>query len=66
MRTDILRESLRRSGLTNGQVARICGLNKQTITNVLSGQNSPTVRTLELLCGAIGLDITELFKYNKQ
>lgn len=51
-----------RQELTLRAVAERCGLSVTAISQIERGENSPTVASLHLLAGALGVAITEFFR----
>ena len=51
-----------RQDLTLRAVAERCGLSVTAISQIERGENSPTVASLHLLAGALGVAITEFFR----
>ncbi len=49
------------AGLTQGELASIAGLCKETVCNVETGSTVPARRTAKSLAAALGVDILELF-----
>ena len=48
-------------GLTAGMIVKACGLNRQTVWGLLSGQ-SPSIKTLNKIMNGLGVDIASLWR----
>lgn len=53
---------LRDSGLTQTEVASVCGVTKQAISNIVVLGYMPSARTLHNLCSNYGLDHNEVYR----
>ena len=48
--------------LSQGALARICGIARPRISELESGNANTTVETLEMLAAALGVEVTDLLK----
>ena len=55
-----LREILQRYGVSQRQLARSCGLDEQTVSNLCNGRHQPTWKTILRVLTAIGADLGDL------
>lgn len=62
-RADLLRAAKAALSLTNDEIREATGLSVSTIANALRGgdKETPTTDTLNLLCGSLGLKMSDLF-----
>jgi transcriptional regulator with XRE-family HTH domain len=56
-----LRELMRLRGVSQRKLAKLAGIDLVTVSHILTGKVSPTVRTLEKIAGALGVEVSELF-----
>ena len=56
-----LRELLDERGWTEYRLAKESQLNESTIANIYRRNNVPTVATLEAICGAFGMTLSDFF-----
>jgi XRE family transcriptional regulator, regulator of sulfur utilization len=49
-----------RRGLTQGQIAKLCGLPRSTVANIETGASNPTLAVLTRLASALQLSLEEL------
>ncbi len=59
-----IKESRKRKGLTQRQLADLIGVKHNSISNWENNQNKPDPDTLELLCGALDVSPSYLLGYN--
>ena len=50
-----------RQGLSQGDLAQICGVSRQTINAIEKGDYNPTVNLCIAICRALGKTLDELF-----
>lgn len=60
----IIREVMRRKGLTTSELAKKLGVTRETIQRQIRG--TPNVETIQRYAEALEVDITELFRSNKK
>lgn len=62
--TDILAENLRllrsRKGLSQEDLAELCGIHRTYVGSVERGERNITLSTLEMLSSALGVSVTQL------
>lgn len=46
---------------SNYRIAKNCGLSETTINNLFKRNNSPSLATIEAVCGAFGLSLSQFF-----
>ena len=56
-----LRRLLEERGWTDYQLAQISGLHESTISNIYRRNNVPTIVTLEAICKAFGITLSQFF-----
>lgn len=60
---DRLAEIMRRRGVPSAkQLAGMSGVSQTMISKILRGESSPTSQTLELLCKALGISMSEFYE----
>ena len=59
-----LQELLNERGWTEYKLAKKAGLNESTISNIYRRNTVPTVATLEAICNAFGITMSEFFSEN--
>ena len=59
---DNLRFNRKERKLTQTAIAEQCGMLPSTYSRLETGQVSPQVQTLERVCGAIGIEVADLFR----
>lgn len=59
-----IRELMEERGWSDYKLAKESGLSNSTISNMFNRNNSPTVPTLEQLCGAFGITLAQFFSEN--
>ncbi len=47
--------------LTDYQIAKNCGLSEGTIYNLFKRNNTPSLSTIEAVCGVFGLSLSQFF-----
>ncbi len=60
-----LKEARREKGYSQGHLAEMVGVSRQTISSLETGQFSPTARLALLLCHALDWEFEELFYLEK-
>lgn len=58
-----LKEVRTEQGLSQGELAKMVGVSRQTISSIETGQFSPTARLALLLCLALDRKFEELFYF---
>ncbi len=61
-----LREILKDRQITIGQFAEISGISQSNLSNYMMGKVSPTLDTLNKIAEALNVDITYLFRKEKE
>ena len=56
-----LRDLLDERGWSEYKLAKKAGLNESTIANIYRRNTVPTIATLEAICGAFGITMSEFF-----
>lgn len=57
----LIRELRMAKNITAKEVAEKCGVSQSTITNIENGKSFPSVATMELICDAIGIRLSDFF-----
>jgi transcriptional regulator with XRE-family HTH domain len=57
----VLKELRLKHALAQAEVAELCGLSRASITNIESGTQKLTLKTLEALADALGYEVTIKF-----
>jgi len=57
----VVREAREETGLTQAELARSCGVTRQTIGLIEAGRYNPTVRLALLIARTVGKHIDQLF-----
>lgn len=60
----IIKEVMRRKGLTTSDLAKKLGVTRETIQRQIRG--TPNIETIQRYAEALEVDITELFRSNKK
>ncbi len=60
----IIKEVMRRKGLTTTELAKKLGVTRETIQRQIRG--TPNIETIQRYAEALEVDITELFRSNKK
>jgi len=60
-----IRELLDQRGWSVYRLSEKSGLPQSTLSNMFSRSNYPTVPTLERICAALGITMSEFFEYEK-
>ncbi len=60
MNIELMKNRRKELGLTQQQLADLCGLSKNTIYNYENGKFEPTTENLEIISKKLKIDITEL------
>ncbi len=58
-----LKEARGEQGLSQGELAKMVGVSRQTISSIETGQFSPTAKLALLLCVALDKKFEELFYF---
>ena len=58
-----LKEARNEKGLSQGELAKLVGVSRQTISSIETGQFSPTAKLALLLCVALEKMFEELFYF---
>ena len=56
-----IRELLDERGWSEYHLAKVSGLAQSTITNMFKRNNAPTLPTLEAICAAMGITLSQFF-----
>jgi len=56
-----LRRLLEERGWTEYKLAKVCGLNQSTIANIYRRNSVPSIATLETICNAFGITLSQFF-----
>lgn len=56
-----LQHLLDEQGWTRYQLAKRCGLNESTIANIFRRNTMPSITTLEAICNAFGITLSQFF-----
>ena len=65
-RADLLREALRRNGLSQSKVANLLGLNQKTVSKKMNGYTDWTLREIQNLQDLLpDINIAEVFKLKR-
>ena len=56
-----LRELLQERGWSEYRLAQVSGLNESTISNIYRRNTLPTIATLEVICKAFGITLSQFF-----
>lgn len=56
-----LRELLQERGWSEYRLAQVSGLNESTISNIYRRNTLPTIATLETICKAFGITLSQFF-----
>lgn len=56
-----IKETLKKRGLTQNELADRLGINRVSLSRLLSDKNDMRVSTIKKIAGAIGCDVTEFF-----
>jgi transcriptional regulator with XRE-family HTH domain len=56
-----IKELMEERGWTSYQLAKQSGLSHSTITNIFKRNNAPTIPTLEAVCQAFGITLSQFF-----
>ena len=57
-----IREKRKGSGLSQEELARLCGVTRQTINAIENNKYDPTLQLAFRLAGALGTTVDELFQ----
>lgn len=58
-----IRESIKMSG---NQLAKLSGIGQSTVSAIENGTNQPTVETLQRICDALGVSLSDFFSEDRQ
>lgn len=56
-----IKEALKQRGLTQNELAERLGINRVSLSRILSNKNDMRVSTIKKIADAIGCDVTEFF-----
>lgn len=56
-----LKELCKAQHMSKYRLAQLTGLSQTTIANLMDGKNSPTVQTLDIICKAFGISVSQFF-----
>lgn len=56
-----IRHFMNKQGWTEYRLAKESGLSQSTITNMFSRNTAPSIPTLEAICGAFGITLSQFF-----
>ena len=56
-----LRQMLRERGWTEYRLSKNCGLSQSTLANIFRRNNVPSITTLETICRAFGITLSQFF-----
>ena len=56
----------RRAGLTQAQLARKLGVAPETLNRLERGKALPSIATIEKVAGALGVELSELFRFRER
>ena len=56
-----IKETLKQSGLTQNELAERLGINRVSLSRLLSDKNDMRISTIKKIADAIGCDVTEFF-----
>ena len=60
-----LTEILKQKNWTRYRLSKECGLSESTITNIFRRGNTPTIATLEIICNAMNITLSQFFAENE-
>ncbi|MFS0657379.1 helix-turn-helix transcriptional regulator [Niallia alba] len=61
-----LKVKLAEKGISNNHLAEMLQVNKQTVSNWVSGRHVPPLETLFVICEILECDINDLYTYIKE
>lgn len=61
-----IRELMAERGWTDYRLAKEANLSHSTVTNMFNRNNAPTLPTLEAVCRAFGITLTQFFTENEE
>lgn len=61
-----IKELMAERGWTDYRLAKEAGLSHSTVTNMFNRNNAPTLPTLEAVCRAFGITLTQFFTENEE
>ena len=61
-----IREERQRAGLSQGELASIIGVSRNTISSIETGQFNPTAKLALILCVALNKKFEELFYFENE
>ena len=61
-----IKELMDERGWTNYRLSMEAGLSHSTITNIFKRNNAPTIPTLEAVCKAFGITLSQFFSEGKE
>lgn len=63
---DRIRLFMEKQRWTEYRLAKESGLSQSTITNMFSRNTAPSIPTLEAICGAFGITLSQFFAENRE
>jgi len=66
IRNQIRQRRLERAEMTQAELARLCGVTRQTIIALEAGKYSPSLELAFKLARALGRNFDEVFRYEEQ
>ena len=57
-----IKEALKKRGLTQNELADRMGINRVSLSRILSNKNDMRISTIKKIADAIGCDVSEFFK----
>ena len=66
VRNEIRRWRLARAEMTQAELARLCGVTRQTIIALEAGKYSPSLQLAFKLARALGRNLDEVFRYEEE
>ena len=61
-----VKEARQRAGLSQGELANLVGVSRNTISSIETGQFNPTAKLALILCVALNKKFEELFYFENQ
>ena len=66
VRNDIRQSRLARAEMTQAELARLCGVTRQTIIALEAGKYSPSLELAFKLARALGRNLDEVFRFEEK
>ena len=57
-----IKELLQEENMTQAELAEAIGIARPNMSNIVNGKITPTLKTLESIAGALGVEVAELFR----